>query len=223
VAKTKNTTKAERPKAADRPIDQDAGVYQQSPTDRSSTADTENFQSGSLQAPLRRLADSYRANVVEQFARIATEVERDAAIPTGERVAIFYELIENLFAAVDRLSQSAPAKAPELWRSRRDKSEKIFDFIRRVYGRYLGKLRRADLRKLDFSLYNSLYYKKHRAEADLDLPTVREANDKLLAELNGNVSITDIRDKMPAVLRDRLRLYRTVATRRRAKKRTEQE
>lgn len=166
---------------------------------------------------MSKLVSSYRSTAVERFERLAAEVEAETAIPDPEKVAALYNAIESLFTTIDRLSRSAPDKAPELWRARADKSEKIFDFIRRVYGPYLGKIRRSDLRRLDFSLYKSLYYKRHKsaydAESDFEILSTREANDRLLAELNGEVSLSEIRSRMPAVLKQRLRLYEALARR----------
>jgi hypothetical protein len=176
----------------------------------------------SLRNSISKLVASYRATAVERFERLAREVEAEPAIPHQEKVAALYEAIESLFTSVDHLSRSAPDKAPELWRSRADKSEKIFSFIRRVYAPYIGRIRRSDLRRLDFSLYKSLYYKRHKseyeAESDLELLSAREANDRLLSQLNGEVSLSDIRSSMPAVLRQRLRLYEALSRRRGRKK-----
>lgn len=180
------------------------------PSKSSKTEDTRKIGAG--QSVLNNpLANLYRAAAADQLARL----EEDPAIDDQEKLAALFDVLDNVTNVIDRLTRSAPEKAPELWKNRPDKTEKIFDFIRRVYGQYIGRIRKSDLRRLDFSLYKSLYYQKHKDETDVDLPTIKEANDRLLAQLEGTVSLTDIRNEMPAVLRERLRLYRTVSSRKR--------
>jgi hypothetical protein len=183
---------------------------------------TVDFSDSPFQRSISKLVKSYRATAVEHFTSLARQVEAEPAVPEQEKVATLYDAIESLFIVIDHLSRSAPERPPELWQNRPDKSEKIFDFIRRVYAPYIGRIRRADLRRLDFSLYKSLYYKKHQDEykgkSDLNLLSVREANDRLLAQLEGKVSLADIRNSMPAVLLERLRLYETLSSRKRRKK-----
>lgn len=51
-----------------------------------------------------------------------------------------------------------PSRAPELYKEREDRKENPVNFIRRVYGSWLGKgLLRPHIKKLDLPLYQSLY------------------------------------------------------------------
>jgi hypothetical protein len=162
----------------------------------------------------KALANLYRIAAVDQLTRL----EDDPALPDADKMLVLNQVVENACAIAERLSRTAPEKAPEFWRERADRSERIYDFIRRVYGPYIGRIRRSDLRRLDFSLYQSLYYKRHKEEADLELPTAKEANDRLLAQLEGNISLAGIRNSMPPLLRQRLRLYDALASRKRPRR-----
>ena len=76
-------------------------------------------------------------------------------------------------------------------------------FIKRVYADWLGHgLTRAHLRDLDLPLYNALAtWTRRHGPGDLDLPTKKELNDRLLA--GGSFERPDL-DK---AARERLRLY----------------
>jgi hypothetical protein len=78
-----------------------------------------------------------------------------------------------------------PQTAPELYADRRP-GETAPDFIKRVYGRWLdGAFTRAHLRKLDARAEKALrdweYHHGRVPEQELNLPTLRERNNRLLA------------------------------------------
>lgn len=51
-----------------------------------------------------------------------------------------------------------PTQAPEFYKTRENRKEKPPEFIKRVYGEWLGKgLLRPHIKQLDFSLYQNFY------------------------------------------------------------------
>ncbi|PQA86026.1 hypothetical protein [Hyphococcus luteus] len=86
-----------------------------------------------------------------------------------------------------------PKRAPELYRDRKDRSEKAPDFIKRVYSDFIGKgLSKAHIRQLDRGLYQALYnwLKDNELPVDLPLPMKSEITDRRLAALS-NIQIHD--------------------------------
>jgi hypothetical protein len=98
-----------------------------------------------------------------------------------------------------------PATPPAKWLDRKDRTESPIDFIRRDYSPWLGKgLTRADIRRLDKSLYAALtnWLSEHKKlPEDVDLPTKKQMNDRIVEQL-GHVSV-----KLPADARELRRLY----------------
>ena len=159
-----------------------------------------------------------RTEVMKQFAGMADGVTKNPTLGThAERVDRLYGALDGVARVITEMSRTAPEKAPELWKERLDKSENIYDFIRRVYGEWLERgLRRSDLRRLDLSLYRSLYYGKHKKLLErqgMNLATVKEDNDRLLAQLDGKVSLATIRGQLSPHFLKMLTLYRTASTR----------
>lgn len=78
-----------------------------------------------------------------------------------------------------------PDKAVELFANRADKGEDIVHFVRRLYAPYLDGVyfTMATLRKLDRSAVAAIYrwVVTNDWPDDLDLPTVPEANERLIA------------------------------------------
>lgn len=91
------------------------------------------------------------------------------------------------FLAVRNVPKSSveplPSRAPEAYGGVRS-GESPPDFIKRVYGRWVGKgLTKTGLRQLDPGLYRALYNWLGRGNVlpdDLPLPTRQEVNDKLV-------------------------------------------
>lgn len=165
----------------------------------------------SLSASKSKLAGLYRSAAAHQFSRL----EHDPALTHQEKLAILYEILNGLTEVIGRLSQTAPERAPELWLERADRSEPVFDFIRRVYGPYIERgLRKVDLRRLDMPLYRAIFEwsRWNRGNPEVVLPSHRQANDRLIAQLEGS-TLGDITNSLPPILRDRLKLYRTVSAR----------
>jgi hypothetical protein len=170
--------------------------------------------------PLRKLASTYRAAVVEQFLRFAKEVEDDASLLHPEKLAALMEAVSGISDAIDRLSRSAPEHAPELWENRSDKSENAYDFTRRVYRDYLPRgLSQPDIRSLDPKLYQAILDRRRRSpDRSLSLPNRSDVVDQVLRQFAGDPSLATVANTLPEMFRGRIRAYRTaVARRRRAK------
>lgn len=116
-------------------------------------------------------------------------------------------------------TRDIPTEAPELYRNRQDRMEKPPGFIRRVYGRWLGAgLIRADLLKLDRPLYQALQnWLRHNDMPDwLDLPTLSQVNDRMLAELEGGEAThPNLYPAIPDELKQEISLYHAARNRRR--------
>lgn len=88
--------------------------------------------------------------------------------------------------ALGRVGPVAPDRAPELYCRRTDRDETPVDFIRRVYADWLGHgLTTADVARLDRKLGLSMrvYFTTRGKPRDLDLPTVKERTDRMIAEM----------------------------------------
>lgn len=75
----------------------------------------------------------------------------------------------------------APEKAPALWPHDKQPGDTPPAFIQRNYAPWLGRgLSRPDLKRLDRPLYVALsnWLRTNQMPADLDLPTLKEANDR---------------------------------------------
>lgn len=77
-----------------------------------------------------------------------------------------------------------PTEAPASWpQAKASSRETPPEFIQRLYAPWLGQgLTRAHIRHLDPALYNALayYLRGHPMPVDLDLPTVKQQNDRKL-------------------------------------------
>ena len=158
-----------------------------------------------------------RDDMRARFAKLARRIaEHPAPLNHQERLDRLCGAIDGLCDVFGDLSRTAPEKAPELWLDRIDKSELVFDFIRRVYNEWIERgFSKRDLRKLDYPLYHAIFEwdRKHKGKADLVLLTHRQDNDRLLAQLGGQ-TLHHITHSLPQILSDRLKLYRTVSARR---------
>ena len=121
-------------------------------------------------------------------ARIAAEIRRlfTAVYTTpSAQIAFLTRLVSRLgFAArIFPRSTGLPDQAPALWLERKDRGQSPPEFIRRHYAPWLGRLTQADIRRLDRSLYMALHkwLRTNAMPDDLDLPTRKEMNDRLLA------------------------------------------
>lgn len=105
--------------------------------------------------------------------------------------------------------RGGPAVAPEKYAQRENRSENAPEFIRRVYRNWLdGDFTRADLRHLDPRCANALRnYENTNGKLSLEqlnLPTVKQRNDRLLAS-----------GELPDEPNERRRLQLVLAARRR--------
>jgi len=132
------------------------------------------------------------------------------------RVAVRFAMSGS--EAVESQSHFAPCK----WNERTHRSESPVDFIRREYAPLLerGSLSRADIRRLDRPLYAALYQwiaKNGELPRDIDLPRLKEANDRKLA-IVGKVKpprrLLRVSELSPTE-REHLRLYKLAQKRRR--------
>ncbi|MEJ7928245.1 hypothetical protein WG908_15970 [Sphingobium sp. AN641] len=74
-----------------------------------------------------------------------------------------------------------PEVAPMIWKSDKEKGESPVQFLRRAYQPWLGHgLGRSHLRKLDPSFSQALdnWLRKNKLPEDIDLPTIRQQNDR---------------------------------------------
>lgn len=86
-----------------------------------------------------------------------------------------------------------PTEPPDgqLYANRPSKTENAPAFIQRVYGPWLdGNFTRADLRRIDAKAEMGLrnWERDHKQRADINLPTIKEKNDALLA---AGIIVTD--------------------------------
>ena len=115
--------------------------------------------------------------VAERLAKIDQYVQNHPQKSVSDCVReIFPEL--QLFAGIDI---SLPKKAPALWTKDRQPGESPPEFIKRHYAPWLGKgLTRPHVKRLDPQLYTALsnWLRHNEFPEDLDLPTLKERNDR---------------------------------------------
>ena len=119
-----------------------------------------------------------RWNELEKFAR------RNNGIGVAARgQELFPELAKSSSPSFD-----LPTQAPEIYQGRRGPDTPP-EFVQRVYGQWLGRgLTRAHIRNLDPKLYTAIdnWLKKPGCDwpSDVDLPTLKEQNDRDVARLS---------------------------------------
>lgn len=110
-----------------------------------------------------------------------------------------------------------PVSAPEFYQRRADRRERPCEFIRRVYGTWMGNgLAMHHLFHLDEPLYAALHnWLRHNEKPDwLDLPTKKELNDRALERLGLQEGDTLPYPSYYKGLKDKLRLYNAARNRR---------
>jgi len=154
---------------------------------------------------------------------LLANAEKDVLVHFLNALADALDLSADI-RAEPRHSREIPHHAPELYRDRPDRSENAPDFIFRVYAPWLGgDLRRSDLYALDRPLYQAFqnWLRANKHPDWLDLPTVKEANDRLLAETcKGRASHPNLYASATRESRKQISLYH--AARNRRKKETKQ-
>ena len=80
---------------------------------------------------------------------------------------------------------SLPTVAPVLWKQGRLEGEDTPSFVRRVYGPWIGRIAKPDIRQLDPKLYGAIfnYCRTSAWPDDLALPTRRERTDARVESL----------------------------------------
>jgi hypothetical protein len=161
------------------------------------------------------LASLYRLAIAEQLSVL----EENSALSNQEKLVTLYGVFQNVVRAINRISDAAPTKAPELWAERDPQTlENIDTFLRRVYGPYQQKgMTMAQLNRIDPHGYRAWYgWKKLPANRDKEypLPTRSQVVDEALARLEKDISLAELARELPVALRERFRLYGAAANRR---------
>lgn len=172
------------------------------------------ISSDALRSSLSRLQDSYLDTAIGHFEALAREIGQSATIDYAQKVEILVSSVSRITKVLDELTRPAPQMAPELFEQRRDKKENAFQFTLRVYEQYLEKgMSKANIRSLDPKLYQGILNRERRhRDNTLALLSKTEVNDRLLSQF---ASLAEITASIPEVFRRRLKLYRTLAFRRR--------
>ncbi len=137
----------------------------------------------------------------------ANKAKGDHALSDDELRSVLRAVAVSIRAP--EIAQLLPEQAPELW-SQRDLNlrENAPQFIRRVYGRWLGRgLARKDLPRLDDDLYRALavWLSRHPDdEIARLLPTQSDQLDELIDRLTGEYPIEVLR-KLGYAIDNRLR------------------
>jgi hypothetical protein len=166
-------------------------------------------------APGHSLANLYRVGITQQLSML----EENPALSDQEKLATLYRVFQNVVQVINRISNPAPAKAPELWARRDPKSlENIDEFVRRVYGPYRRKgMTMSQLNRIDPHAYRAWYgWKKLPANRNKEypLPTRSQVVDEALARLEKDISLAELARELPGAIRERFRLYGAAANRR---------
>lgn len=103
--------------------------------------------------------------------------------------SIFPELSRDREQLTDQIRDNIPSQPPEIWPGARGNPESPPDFIRRVYGPWLGNgLTRAHIRDLDPPLATGLdnWLRRNEMPNDIDLPTATEWITRRLERLQAD-------------------------------------
>lgn len=149
------------------------------------------------------------AQAVEQLVR---EFAATRDIGPDAMRSILLKLLAQYPPPPDNAVALLPRKAPELWAQRDlNRRENAPQFIRRVYGRWLGQgLARKDLTTLDPDLYKALsvWLSRHKDDAIVEvLPPQSNQIDDLIERLSAEYSLEDLR-KLGYAIDSRLRRKR---------------
>lgn len=128
----------------------------------------------------QQIKNSVLKHLSGNFSR---EQARDLIVSIADRLGAMHMLMPD---ALLPYGPALPDKAPELYQAREDRSEMAPEFIRRVYGQWMGHgLMRNHLLELDKPLYMALaqWLQKHDMPDWLDLPTKKQLNDRQLVQL----------------------------------------
>ncbi|MDO8381016.1 hypothetical protein [Phenylobacterium sp.] len=143
------------------------------------------------------------ASLEQKLAWLDAHAQRHPGQPISRHVvSLFPEL--NPRVANQEARPEPPTAAPASWASDKLAGETPPSFIKRHYDPWLGEgLTRADIRRLDPKLYEALanWLKRHSMPDDLDLPTLREQNDRWVDRVE-----QDGLAAMPSAPRDLARL-----------------
>jgi hypothetical protein len=107
------------------------------------------------------------------------------------------------------LGAVGPTMAPFLWKVDRAAVETPPQFIKRIYGEWLGKgFTRADLRRLDPPLSQALdnWLRKNTMPEDIDLPTLKQQNDRWVERVERE-GVQALGSDPEFVVRENARLY----------------
>jgi hypothetical protein len=122
----------------------------------------------------------------ERLAKVDAHAFSNPKLPVSSYIRDFFpELVIFEVSEHPRL----PEKAPTLWTEGRKNGEIPPDFIKRVYGPYLKGMTRADIMHLDpqFNSYLRVWLRTNSMPDDLDLPTVKEKNDRTLSAIENSI------------------------------------
>lgn len=125
-----------------------------------------------------KIAKEDRSALIEDFTErlLAKHIATDQKLSSGSWVKRVVKGQQDV--------PPIPEKAPAFWKQDKQKGDTPVSFIQRHYGEWLGKgLSRPDVKRLDEPLYRALYswLRSNDLPDGFDLPTAKEANDRLLA------------------------------------------
>lgn len=165
------------------------------------TFDTSKQISHDRNAPTGIIAEIADRIIKERQPKGFIEPERTDKRPPGTLAERFAKLdqyakehpektvtqcVAALMPELARLSEPPvlfPKKAPALWAKDKQPNDTPPDFIKRHYAPWLGKgLGRAQINNLDPRLYMALsnWLRNNDLPTDLDLPTIKEQNDRTI-------------------------------------------
>lgn len=123
---------------------------------------------------------------IGEARRVIEELLTNPKASNDARLRALLRVHAVLCEALGRVGPPGPDRAPELYSRRTKREENPVEFIRRVYAEWLGRgLTMADVARLDPKLGLSMrvYFATRGKPRDLDLPTVKERTDRMIAEM----------------------------------------
>jgi len=173
-----------------------------------------------LKTKISQLFDDLSRGLATVFEAAEDKDRQEIARLVDERMEKLQGFIsEQTAEAVEGLLPLSAIKPRCSWLERQDRKQTPPDFIKDVYTEWLGQgLTQAHIRQVDRSLYYALHkwLKSNDMPNDLDLPTRKQMNDRLLQQ-HGIPSAAEswgkIYNRVGPVTKEKIRLYTIARTR----------
>ena len=177
-----------------------------------------------LELLFREFSKSSGRKIKEKFGEIASEpaidIIKNIAGHEGIDLSDKIDALNRIYQAAAEIANElqAPELSSDLWASRSmsERNADPFQWVKDKYPSYGRGLHQGHIYNHDRPLYRRLHDAKPWP-SDFELPTVAEANDRILDELERVPTLKEIADAAPPQIREMVRLHELARARKRKK------